>query len=1218
MPRMTETGLSLFQGTPRSLCSLTYTDIPSLKQQLQPVIGSSVVYSVNTFSEMEPSIPYIAENDIVSQSSIIPGMARKHKSESLSSSVKLREYFPSPLVITPFFPPEFEEQTRLTVGNILVDFPTQLDADIINNLNRNRKLELGLDDSDNGTVRIVRRQIMIGVHNGRTFIRPPVCGLLKSQKEGWVYDGSISFNGYVPSPLFSLVFEVQIVVSFPLSVSAQQQYKQPSVIERAIPVGWWPFILESPDFPSGHRFVRIPSEFGPCRSLFSGELLYRSALLESQNETIIVELEVSDNRVQEDYTDNQGYSVYRSEDIPVVRTANFDEMGDEEELQFSRSAKQQSSMGRSSSTKKKTAWGDNTQTDTDMLALPQSKSQYPTIPSSIPARRSHATTMLTRAGAIDLGVPESTDGSGFPAVKDDMGNSPLELGRPGNVPSSFASSYIPERYDMVRENNDHRRGNDIHIIFMGLTRIDSHSGSQIPKDLRSVFFTFQFWRYPHTTTEPVFLELTSRKSKTSKLAGSVNNNASANLGPFSGDQFAFRREGGGAGIDCKFFGQGEYFSKYLCNHSIQIDMWDSDSLMLLGSTSVDLKSLLRQGKPAVQLTDCYDLVFTEKIFPEEQDGMSSSLESVRGVLHLRIANVGIVTDRIDNFGMTSAPLVSTQQRQGSRVVIESVNAQKLADKNPELAAALQSLKLDQSSFAESKNTSSEIDPETRMQKKLSKIQQIKKKMGKESEIPSGDEKTERERELRVIQMFRDKTKPVTVTEKLRQYTTSTHSIYPSFGSPSFFEYAFSNPYNQEHLFELHVDDNDLVVVRDAEEWRELKKMFNATSTPTEENLISQDNKILLHPLETVYIPFKYQSFRCGQLIPEWFAHESQTYRENPLGVIAPEDSIVQHDIHISFSNARNVSISMLVVKVEPQPFSIDHTFRFSHTENDLFKQTIRIVPRPDPSNPSSTKDAKYIRCSSENVIYGNHNRQSYRDPQEIFFKYRCPSAPEIGRFYLLLFNDPYCNSLFETWQIFVHSLIRHDISGTVGEATKSSLILRGTSTSRVVKCFSSRPDVLKITPNSAITLVSGAPNEIPLRYFPMKQCKSEVIVHIVDSEFRELVASFLINATSTKPLITRAFVVQILSERSKNKKITYTNPYPCNKTFKLITNDPSILSFRTPDIFSLPPGCSESIGLCLTAPTPARSAPADVLVFINDAETEKTLDTFAIRVEFEN
>ena len=43
-----------------------------------------------------------------------------------------------------------------------------------------------------------------------------------------------------------------------------------------------------------------------------------------------------------------------------------------------------------------------------------------------------------------------------------------------------------------------------------------------------------------------------------------------------------------------------------------------------------------------------------------------------------------------------------------------------------------------------------------MQKKLSKIQQIKKKMGKESEIPSGDEKTERERELRVIQMFRDK------------------------------------------------------------------------------------------------------------------------------------------------------------------------------------------------------------------------------------------------------------------------------------------------------------------------------------------------------------------------------------------------------------------------------------------------------------------------------
>lgn len=58
-------------------------------------------------------------------------------------------------------------------------------------------------------------------------------------------------------------------------------------------------------------------------------------------------------------------------------------------------------------------------------------------------------------------------------------------------------------------------------------------------------------------------------------------------------------------------GEGRVFSHYLLSQSLHIDVWDGNSLLLIGSTSLKLKHLLRQGREAVIVAHELDVVSTE-------------------------------------------------------------------------------------------------------------------------------------------------------------------------------------------------------------------------------------------------------------------------------------------------------------------------------------------------------------------------------------------------------------------------------------------------------------------------------------------------------------------------------------------------------------------------------------------------------------------------------
>jgi len=99
-------------------------------------------------------------------------------------------------------------------------------------------------------------------------------------------------------------------------------------------------------------------------------------------------------------------------------------------------------------------------------------------------------------------------------------------------------------------------------------------------------------------------------------------------------------------------GEKNTFLKYLLEQKLYIDMWDGDSLLLIGSTSTPLKYLLRQSKPSVQVSQELDIVFTE--YSEDHPMLAGDLTntglptgvkvSLKAKLCLRMGNVGFIPE----------------------------------------------------------------------------------------------------------------------------------------------------------------------------------------------------------------------------------------------------------------------------------------------------------------------------------------------------------------------------------------------------------------------------------------------------------------------------------------------------------------------------------------------------------------------------------------------
>ncbi|CAL1543175.1 unnamed protein product [Lymnaea stagnalis] len=833
--------------------------------------------------------------------------------------------------------------------------------------------------------------------------------------------------------------------------------------------------------------------------------------------------------------------------------------------------------------------------------------------------------------------------AGFPPLLDRNGDPPEVIDPHGQ-----------HLVNLTKEQLDPLQANEIIFQFLAFTRSPflDLSGAQGSVHPATVFFTFQFYRFPQVTTERMLLakaqnDLSSHPQAVPFILQRLNPDGSVMEGP-PGLEVKYP-------IDPTYLKPGEVnlFWQHLARQTMHIDVWDGDSLLLLGSAAVELKYLFRGGNEAVQTTFELDVLATE--YQEDSGALTGdmirggSIRPVgvnclnRGRLHFRMANIGYVVDKkkIDLQPVPSKTQVIVSQTAGNSSYkggslttvippsgtkkVRVARAKHLAE-NTEVASLLFS---DQKKLeALTLNDDDELVPregDAERQRKLARLQAVKAKEATEEDnknvttiIGYRKEKTERARDFKTMDIYRHQTKRDGIITMLNTSITTEHTIFPSFGTAEFFEFVLRNPFNQEETLTIEINDPELFLIVDAREWRHYKQLCQL-STPLEEGMFTSASsdqskpQIFLRPKEQVNIPLKFQTFKTDMSV-------------QPQGPSNPFNKSTRHTemdktlesriIRVLFRSEEGKAVAILNVRVEPQPHVVDQTFRFHHPENSFLKKSVRLPPFTTlPGGPVGGAGISqvYVRCSDQNVILDCKPTQP-GEPHDIFLKVALAASPQIKRFFVCAYLDPFLSRPAQIWQCYVHALQRVDVTCVEGQTSRIALLLKGTQASRVVKCYTSHPQELQISPQDPFILAAGTVHELTLAVRPLRTGSKFFYLNVVDVEYHQLVRTWLVCASCRSPIVSRAFELTLPVGGGKNssKRITYTNPYPMTKRFRLLCDRNDLLQFKE-SLLELEGGASHAIGLRFL-PVMQPGA-AEIMVFINDEE-DKNEETFRVTATY--
>ncbi|XP_026916409.1 nephrocystin-4 isoform X4 [Acinonyx jubatus] len=830
---------------------------------------------------------------------------------------------------------------------------------------------------------------------------------------------------------------------------------------------------------------------------------------------------------------------------------------------------------------------------------------------------------LSRASMVLL------QASGFPEILD-ANKQPAETVNPAD----------PVQFNPQKEESDCLQGNEIVLQFLAFSRVSQDSrAAPWPK---TVYFTFQLYRFPPVTTPRLQLVRLDEAGRT--LPGSplhllvlADRDDSSDAGS-PGFQLKFLAEPG-------FLRPGEQsrFSHYLAAQALQVDVWDGDSLLLVGSAAVPMKHLLRQGRPAVQVSHELEVVATEYEQDVVVSGDVTRLGSiqpigvyavVKGWLHLTLANIGHMCEQRGRDSSTLPPsrsrVISNDRtghfeggsllRRGApRPVKNVVQAQKLADVDCELAAML--FVPTQRRGKGPQGAGREGDAVRRRKLERMRSVRLQESRGElscwgASMLAQQSVRAQHARDLQVIAAYRERTKAESITSALSLAITTKHTVHVTLGTAEFFEFALRNPHNTQHTVTIEVDSPELSIISDSREWRFFKDAAKL-HTPVEEDMFRLRGglapQLFLRPRETAHIPFKYQTFSVGQA-----PAEPSSEKGTDPGSPQKRSAAPTKHAKVVFRGGGGKPIAVLCLTVETQPPAADQVFRFYHPELTFLKKAIRLPPWHTlpgaPVGRPGEEPQVHVRCSDPNVICETQN-VGPGEPRDVFLKVASGRSPENKDFFVLVYTDRWLATPVQIWQIHLHSLQRVDVSCVTGQRTRLSLVLRGTQAVRRVRAFTSHPQELTTDPRGVFVLPPRGVQDLHVGVTPRRAGTRFIHLNLVDVDYHQLVASWLVCLSCRPPLISKAFEITLAAGEGKgaNKRITYTNPYPTPRTYRLLSDRPDLLQFRE-ESFQVGGGETYTIGLRFASRQSAGEE--EILIYINDHE-DKNEEAFCVKVTYQ-
>ncbi|XP_068772393.1 nephrocystin-4 isoform X2 [Struthio camelus] len=1277
-------GLKLYHGTPRALLHPLFQDPIEKNKHMTVMENSHLQYTLRTHLPLETIFHLFPENLLMSGLQKIPGLLPAHGDTNDC-----------------FLKPRLMKSVTCYLDKLSIHlYPSleKFEEELLDLLNNDRLLKAN-STPDGNTVTIQERRLRVGVHNGLCFVQAPQVAVLVPEAE-MVRGRSASFLGkqgsssrassvgqalvlrsrihlteMVRHPAFAIFFQLEYV--FCASGGANGKALSATSLSKAAYMHSVRWAAWNPFLGSGSSEVVVPLHGGTQHNP-SQVLVYKTPPNSVTSEKV---KQFESGTIQFHVSTDSGEHLVTSTDIlskdredsekpptPSLSSASSLRMMASSQgpglslsqLSASPQRRGEPALPRSASSPhpapcgtlrsghteppRGSGMGRITHLEADLssgFAGPDPGTsdqlrELPFMPLQVPiaavgVQAGSSSTIVTRASLARLHA------SGFPEILD-CNKEPVEIMDPTD----------PVNFSPQLEEADVLQSNEIILQFLAFSRVPQ-DGVEVtwPK---TVFFTFQFYRFPPVTTPRLQLvdmdnEKAARSAVSPRVLVQINKDGNLSSGS-PGLQLKYM-------VDPAFLKPGEqrWFICYLADHSLQIDVWDGDSLLLVGSTAVKLKHLLRQGRTAIRSHHELEVAATEY----EQDVAVVGGDVLRhgavrpvgvyvvvkGRLHLCLANVGhlceetlqksrslppsrsrIVPSQDSASGFRGGSLFSLGTEVGRTVS----RAQRLADVDGELAALLCS-RLQEGSVA-CQHAPREAAAVRR--RKMERMALVRQREAQEEDgsgrklyiMGCHEQRLQHSRDLQIIDTYRERIKAESISNMLRQAITTTHTVYAMLGTAEFFEFALKNPYNVQHTVTIEIDHPELSIILDTREWRHFKELTK-TVTPLEEDMFHLHDdlrpQVYLRPKETVHIPFKYQTFSVDPTV---------IMQQGPVGLSVGEDAatsslwksgatLTKH-IKVSFQVSAGKPIAILQVKVEMQPHVVDQTFRFYHPELTFLKKAIRLPPWHTlpgaPAGMPAGEPEMYVRCSDPNIICETKH-MGPGEPQDVFLKVAGGPSPQIKKFFVAIYTDAWLAAPIQIWQFYLHSLQRVDVSCITGQLTRLSLVLRGTQAIRKVKAYTSHPHELKVDPEGVFILPPNGVQDLYIGVRPQKAGSRFIYLNLVDVEYHQLVSSWLLCVCCRQPLLSKAFEITLPAGGGKgsNKRITYTNPYPSRRLYFLCTNRPDLLQFRE-DSFEIGGGEVYTIGLRF-APS-QKAGEEEILIHINDHE-DKNEETFCVKVIYQ-
>ncbi|KAK0408976.1 hypothetical protein QR680_004268 [Steinernema hermaphroditum] len=727
--------------------------------------------------------------------------------------------------------------------------------------------------------------------------------------------------------------------------------------------------------------------------------------------------------------------------------------------------------------------------------------------------------------------------------------------RNGNMPALIEVD-DSRGLNIQEELNDRLSVNEVFIQFLGVKgRVKT----------RKYFFVMKFYRFEQIVTERLQAIMAdddvSIFQRIDENGSVINPKQCGFLVKFVVDKNAGKS------------GDEDEYVQYLARNNLTIDVFDADSLMHLGKVVVPLKIVLRQTHEAVH--SYLQVPIACSSMPQKGYTFNGSL-----LLHM------------GNIGHGSARSLANDKRPNPLIIRKSLRTVY----NPHIAASTRirakSMGVINDSALQKFITAQKVETSTSHDiSAMERIEQWNKL--REINHPSFTKKTLKrfifQEELEAYKQLRNENKASKLLKVVFQGITTEHAIYPSLGQMEFFEFQLQNTNSIAVKCRPSITDSRLRLVTDREEWLYLRKVNNISTTIDRDIYDNSRTHILLKPMETVYVPFKY---------------------EHTYNTIDDDIDLTPFSVKTVFQRSGGEPISILDLNVNPRGFVVDQSYRFFHDSEVKFQKVMKITSIPN------NRHVLKLRSSDPTVLL--KLRHGNDGSQHVVLNTHSIASPGVKTFLVMFYGDQFHFRLLSTWQLSVHSCNRISVQTIQGQATKIPLPIKLESVpDPFVQIFGSHPS-LRIDPPNAVLGSSFKEGDPPVSIFtPDKRIDQVLMVTAVDQSLRQLLSAWLIYTNVKEANITKSYNVNLPIGGTKviTRKIALENQYNIQQKFRVHSSDENLV-ILSQEYYDVPPNQAASVVLCFqpVIETPGKK---EVLLFVENAETLQQEEAYLLSISYE-